>query len=193
MAYATAADVEIYLGTPFVGDQEDAATLGVAAASDHIDRVTGRTWVAGTVTGEVQQVYRDAYGYQSWTRLSRPPVTAISSLAVRSLYLGATSTVLTSPSGYDLVDPATGLVLVNATAGDMVTVTYTSSPTVPSDIKEATIMLAAEWLSVALSSASSMTYSKIKAGSAELTFRDVDMPPRAKLILDSYRSGLVFA
>jgi hypothetical protein len=38
-----------------------------------------------------------------------------------------------------------------------------------------------------------MTYSKIKAGTVELTFRDVDMPPRAKLILDGYRSGLVFA
>lgn len=192
MGYATAADVEVYLNAAFVGDQEDAATLGVEAASDHIDRVTGRTWVAGTVTGEVQTVYRGLRAYQGQIRLDRPPVTAISSLSVRSPYLGATSTILASPATYELLDPATGLVLVSAREGDIATATYTSSPTVPDDIKQATVMLAAEWLAVALSS-SSMTYSKIKAGSVELTFRDVDMPPRAKLILDGYRSGLVFA
>lgn len=188
MAYATAADVEVFLNQPFVGDQEDAATALVAAASDHVDRYTGRTWVAATVTGEVQTV-RDGR-----IRLDRAPVASVASLAVRAPYLGATPLTLTSPTGYELIDAATGLLLVSAATGDLATVTYTTTPVVPADIKQAVVMLAASWLSPGLN-AQGRTYSKIRAGSAELTFRDTDLPtpPGVAAILDGYRSGLVFA
>ncbi len=188
MPYAEAADVEIYLNTPFVGDQEDAATALVAAASAYVDRYTGRTWVAATVTGEVRTAY------DGLVRLTRAPVASVSSVSVRGAYLGAASSVLVAGTGYELLDATRGLLAVDAYDGQLATVTYVTAPTVPDDIKQAAVILAASWLSPGLN-AQGRTFSKIKAGSAELVYRDTDLPlpPAAAAILDGYRAGLVFA
>jgi hypothetical protein len=186
MAYALAADVETYLGKAFQGDQEDAATALVAAASSYVDRVAGRTWVSGTITGEVRTVW------DGQIRLSRVPVTSVASVVVRTPRASSAPVTLTAGTTYDILDATRGILAVNAWDGSLATVTYTAAPTVPDDIKQVVVMLAAQWLSVALSP-SGLTLSKLEAGTAKLTFRDDEIPARAKAILDAYRAALAFA
>jgi len=189
MAYASDTDLELALGSAFEGDQDEVAARLVEAASDYVDRYTGRSWVAGTVTGEVQTVR------SGLVRLDRRPISTVTTVSKRGVYLGATPTVLTSPTGYEIINAAEGQLLVNATDGDIVTTTYTTAPTVPDDIKQAVILLALAWLGGTIDPASTI-FSKIKAGSAELTYRDnadAPVPPAVKAILDGYRPSFRFA
>lgn len=188
MAYATLAEVTTFLGESLSAEAEDAAAELLEAASRFVDRVTGRTWVAGTVTAELQQA-RDGL-----IRLDRAPVSGVTLVRTRPLSLSASWTTLTSPTGYELINPTEGQILVNASDGAIVEVTYTSNPTVPDDIKAATKMLVAHWVQAAVSP-TGLNLSKLKAGSAELTFRDRTdgLPAEVREILNSYTSGLAFA
>ena len=96
--------------------------------------------------------------------------------------------------GYDILDPSRGRIAVSAVDGSLATVTYTMAPVVPDDIRQATAMLAAHWSTGAVDASGSI-FSKIKAGSAELTYRDPpdDLPLDIKAILDGYRSVFAFA
>ena len=188
-AYATATEVEEALGSPFTGDQAAVAARLVEAASDYVDRYTGRSWVAVTVTGEIQ------VARHGLVRLDRRPISTVTTVSKRGVYLGATPTTLTSPTGYEIINAAEGQLLVNATDGDIVTVTYATAPTVPDDIKQAVILLALSWLGGTINP-SGQTYSKLKAGSVELTYRDnadAPVPPSVKAILDGYRPAINFA
>lgn len=193
MAYCQLSDVTTFLGESLSAEAEDAADALREAASKFVDRYTGRSWVAGTVTGEVQRASRGADG-QGMIRLDRPPVGSVSSVSARSPYLGAASATLLAGSGYELIDAVEGLLYVGVAAGDLVTVTYTTAPVVPDDIKAATTMLVAHWARSA-TDATGMIFSKIKAGSAELTYREQaeTLPADVKAILDGYRPAVAFA
>ena len=191
MAYALAADVALFLGRTLSADQTTEATALLAAASAYVDRYTGQTWVAATVTGEIQTV-RDGM-----IRLDRRPISGVTTVSVRGVYLGASSTVLTSPTGYEIINAAEGQLLIGANDGAMATVTYTAAPTVPDDIEQATIMLASYWLGAAITPAG-LVYSKIKSDEEELTYRnandkDTPIPPSVQAILNGYRSAFAFA
>ena len=188
MAYATTNDVTTLVPSLSGTGAEDAAAALLEAASDFVDRYTGRTWVAGTVTGEVRTIRLGEI------RTTRHPVTGVTSLAVRAPVVGAASTVLVAGSTYDVLDAAIGRIAVLAVDGSLVTISYTTGPIVPDDIKAVTAMLAGHWSRGAVDNSGSI-FSKIKAGSAELTYREqTDVMPRdIKAILDGYRAAINFA
>lgn len=194
MAYATLADVESFVGpTGLSDDAFDAASGLLEAASDFIDRYTGKTWAPGTVAGEVHRAYRDSTGGQVQIVLARPPVGSISSVSYRSAYLGATPVVLLAGTGYELIEATRGLVFVNVAHGDLVTVTYASAPTVPDDIKAATAMLAVHWARTA-QDPTALTLAKLEAGTARLTYREVtDLPADIKALLTAHAPAFAFA
>lgn len=193
MAYATVADVETFVGPSGLSDDAfDAANGLLEAASKYVDRYTGKTWVAGTVAGEVQRAYRGTGG-EMQIILDRPPVAGISSVTARSPYLGAASAVLLNGSGYELIDASTGLLFVATAHGDLVTVTYASAPTVPDDIKAATAMLAVHWARTA-QDPTALTLAKLEAGTARLTYREVeDLPADIKGLLVAHAPAFAFA
>src|SRR4051794_29611342 len=92
-------------------DAEDAAAALVAAASDFVDRYTGRTWVGGTVTGEVHTVSRGRI------RLDRAPISGVTLLTVVAPYIGSVPETLAAGVGYQILDPTAGVILVSAAAG----------------------------------------------------------------------------
>ena len=188
MAYATITDVTTLVPSLSGTDAEDAAQAVLEGASDFVDRYTGRTWTSGTVTGEVLTVVRGE------VRTRRPPITAITALSVRSPVVGASTEVLTAGIGYDLLDPSVGRIAVSYPDGYLATVSYTMAPVVPDDIKQATAMLSAHWARGAVDASGSI-FSKIKAGSAELTYREQteSLPMDVKAILDGYRLAFAFA
>ena len=189
MAYATIDDVMLLVPSLSGTDAEDAALAVLEAASDAVDRYTGRSWVAGTVTGE-EQIVRTGQ-----ITLARAPISGVSSLSVTAPYIGATAVVMTAGTGYRVYSLTRGIVLVEAADESMATVTYTAAPgAVPDDIRQATAMLAAHWARGAVDASGSI-FSKIKAGSVELTYREQteSMPIDIRTILAGYRPAFAFA
>lgn len=189
MAYCTVDDVTLLVPSLSGTDAEDAAAALVEAASDFVDGYTGRSWVAGTVTGEVQTVRSGRI------TLDRAPISGITVLSVIAPYIGAAAQVMVAGTGYQILDVTQGLVLVAASDDSRATVTYTAAPgTVPDDIKQATAMLAAHWAGSAVDNSGAI-FSKIKAGSAELTYREtaLSLPANVEAILDGYRPAVVMA
>lgn len=189
--YCSAASLATYLGRALTATEAAAATAACAAATDFIDKYTGRTWQSTTVTDEIQQ----AVG--GMIRLDRRPIVSVSAVAKRGVYLGASSTTLTSPSGYEVINPVEGQLLVNAVDGEIVTVSYTTTA-VPDDIVLAANVIAASYLiSAPAASLQTRGIQKLKAGTAEITYDPIDrsqpVPPTAYALLAAYRSGFAFA
>lgn len=187
-AYCTIDDVETLVPSLAGTDASDAAEAALEGVSRFIDRYTGRSWAAMTVTGEVQTVRSGEIRTAYW------PLTVVTSLAVRSPVVGASSAVLLAGTGYDVLDAAIGRIAVSAADNSLVTIGYTTGPTVPADITQAAAMLAAHWSRGAVDASGSI-FSKIKAGSVELVYRDQaeSLPLDIKTILDGYRSAFAFA
>jgi hypothetical protein len=191
LAYATIDDVETLMPSLSGTAAAAAAEALLAAASDFVDGYVGRSWVAGTVTGEVQIVRCGQI------QLDRYPISGVTTIVIGPAYIGAQPRTLVANSTYQILDLTRGIVLVSASDDDRATVTYTAAPgTVPDDIKQATAMLAAYWARPAVDS-SGMIFSKIKAGSAELTYREQNetllMPMDIKAILSGHRQPVVVA
>lgn len=189
--YCSAASLATYLGRALTATETASAAAACAAATDFIDGYVGRTWQSTTVTGEIQQ----AKG--GMVRLDRRPIVSVSSVTKRGVYLGASSTTLTSPSGYEVINAAEGQLLVNAVDGDMITVSYATSG-VPDDIALAANVLAAGYLiSTPAASLQTRGIQKLKAGSAEITYDPIDksvsVPPAAYAILANYRAASAFS
>ena len=189
MAYCSLADVTTLMGDSMSAEAEDAAAALLEGASDFVDRYTGRSFTSGTVTGEVHPVYRGQI------TLDTSPIASITTLTVTSPYIGAVPVTMLADTGYQILDASRGLVLVAGSDNDRATVTYvTALGAVPDDIKTATAMLVAYW-SRSATDATALIFSKIKAGSAELTYREVtqEVPFDVKAILDGYRPAFAFA
>lgn len=190
-SYADASSLSTYLGRALTAAETASATSACAAATDFIDAYTGRTWQSTTVTGEIQQ----AKG--GMVRLDRRPIVSVTSVTKRGVYLGASATTLTSPTGYEVINAAEGQLLVNAVDGDLITVSYTTSG-VPDDIALAANVLAAGYLiSAPAMSLQARGIQKLKAGSAEITYDPLDkslsVPPAAYAILENYRAASAFS
>lgn len=184
-AYCTPDSLELYLGRALTNAESDSATGACLGATAYIDKVLGRSWQSATITGEIQQA-RDGM-----IRLDQRPIATVTSVTTRGVYLGASSTVLTSPTGYELINAVEGQLLVNASDGDIVTVSYTVSGGVPADIALAADIIAAAYaVSGSAESGAARGIQKLKAGSAEITYDPIDkamaIPPRAQEILDTY-------
>lgn len=190
MAYATVADVTTLVPSLENTPAEDAAAALLEAASDYVDRYTGRSWVPGTVTAE-EQVVRGGR-----ITLSRRPITGVTAISVVAPSIGGVSSAYVAGSTYRVYSLERGVVLVEAADDSMATVTYTTAPTVPDDIKQATAMLAAAWAGAAVDNSGSI-FEKIKAGTVELVYREQTaeqlLPNNVKAILDGYRPAFAFA
>lgn len=190
--YCDAADLATYLGRALTSTEASAASAACAAATDYIDAFTGRSWQSSTITGEIQTAR------SGLVRLDHRPVATVTSVTKRGVYLGATSTTLTSPTGYEIINAAEGQLLVNAIDGDLVTVTYTTSGGVPDDIALAANIIAAGYLIAApAASLQARGIQKLKSGDDEITFdpiaKDLPIPPTAYALLAGYRPVFGFA
>jgi hypothetical protein len=164
MAYCTADEVNILLGSSLSPEAEDAALGVVEGVSSLIDLYTGQSWVSGAVADEVHVVS----GGQ--VRLARPPVSAVSAVSVTDPYIGAVPVVLVSGVGYQLINPSSGLVLVSAADGAVATVSYTAAPgTVPAHINLAAQVLSAHCIRYAIDP-TGFTLAQLQAGTATLTY-----------------------
>lgn len=204
--YATAQLVADELGRALtVAQQAQAATL-IEEAEALVDRVTGRAWLVASPATETH-VLTSPVVY-----LERTPVAAVTSVSVRSSAIGAASTALVDGVGYELLDPANGVLalssypltdVVNGSAyspGTIATITYTyTSPLpVPADIQGVVTRMVANRMRGRLDP--SMTGVKsvsVGQGDLALTYRDdAGTGPGVSdddlAILRSYR-GLVFA
>lgn len=189
--YCSAASLATFLQRALTAAETASAAAACAAATDFIDGYTGRSWQSTTITGEIQQ----ARG--GLIRLDHRPVSSVTTVTKRGVYLGAASTTLTSPTGYEVINAAEGQLLVNAVDGDLITVTYVTSG-VPDDVALAANIIAASYLIAApAASLKARGVQKLKAGSAEITYDPIDrerpIPPTAYALLAGYRSTFAFA
>ena len=128
-------------------------------------------------------------------RVDKTPISGVTSVSVQPSYIGAQPRTLVAGTTYQLQDKRHGRVLVSATDGDVATITYTHAPeALPEDIAKASAMLTAHWIRNAIDP-TALTLAKLKAGSAELTYREYTegWPADVKAILDGYGPAFVMA
>jgi hypothetical protein len=134
----------------------------IAQAEAFIDRYTARAWaVVSPIVDELHTV-TGRYLY-----LKSAPVTAITSLSIRTDAVGALDAPLVAGTAYELIDAANGIVLlssaghpygydvvVNTTdyARYIAKVSYTTTSPVPGDIQRAATLLVAQWFQGRLNS-----------------------------------------
>jgi hypothetical protein len=111
------------------------------AAENWIDIRTGRSWLEGTVTDEPHTLSGDF----ALVWLRRSPVTAITQVTGRTLWVGSTVTTLPS-TGYELIDPLRGKVLISSGFyNSQLAISYTTNVPLPADIQLAATLLVASW------------------------------------------------
>jgi hypothetical protein len=200
-AYCTPESLELYLGRALTDAESDSATGACLAATDFIDRYTGRSWQGTTITGELQTVRGPT------VRLDWRPVASVTSVTARSLTVGATARVLVAGTDYELLDPLNGILLVNAPydiittttiAGTVLAVTYVTGAVVPAAISLAANIIAAAYaVGGSAASGAGRGIQKLEAGSAKITYdpieKTVAIPPTAYELLAAYRPAVAFA
>lgn len=194
MPYTTHAKVSAFLGVTLTAGQQSLVTDALEpAVSAYIDRFTGRSWGgASPVTGEQHTVLGGV------VYLKNRPVTAITAATVRTLSIGSEPSALAEGS-YDLVDAANGVLLVSATDGALLSVSYThAATTAPADIQHAATMLVAAQLHDALLSDPSLRGVKqyaVGSGDLSITFDTQQSASYASGALDmlKLRRSFVFS
>jgi hypothetical protein len=197
MAYTDADTVALHLGRTLTVDQEAQVDALVPAATAWIDARTNRSWeLTAPITGEAHALYGPCL------YLKQAPVASVEAVSVRSLTPGATARTLTAGVDYELLDAATGLVLI----GTYYTVDYRASvdytPAVPLDgrIALAATMLVAAWLRPALDGITGDIQSYRIGQDLQVTYRDPGtgtvrgVPDDVVTLVDQCRRGVpVFA
>lgn len=144
--YSDVAAVELHLNRTLTAAQEARAYSLLEAAEAFIDSESGAAWLVTSPVANEQHILDGPLLY-----LANKPITAVSSLSVRSPYVGSEWTALTAGSGYEVLDATRGLLhLSSGYAGWLVRVTYTLASPVHPLIREAATQLVAFWLRPAL-------------------------------------------
>lgn len=171
--------------------------LLIEAAENWVDRRTSRSWLNVTITGEPHQLYGD----RPLLWLRRSPVLALTAVTARTMW--ANSTIQTLPTtAYELIDAARGKVLVSTSYyNSLLLFSYTTDIPVPADIKLATTLLVASWVTPMIQGDVSIQ-GGIKSYSIgqdlSVTFQDADKtmalsaPVEVLRLLEPYRT-LAFA
>jgi hypothetical protein len=152
--YTTATLVAKELGRDLTAPQLDECQDLVEQAEAWIDRAAGDAWMVSSPTVNELHTVTGPVVY-----LRNRPVSAITSLSVRPFTVGSVSTALVQGTGYELLDPAAGLVSLlpswDALAvgygragylGYLLTVSYTTATPAPGDIQRAATLLVAHWM-----------------------------------------------
>jgi hypothetical protein len=164
-AYTSADQIEAALGVTFTPEQAQQADQLAEAITLYIDRYTGRSWqTVSPVTGEVCTLVvphpGDTYGLTfgalaaglAHCYLAHPPVSAVTSVGLRTRWPNAPISVL-DPSAWELLDAAHGVLTVpsygyGALIGwygvkALAVVDYAYTDAVPADISLAATMIGA--------------------------------------------------
>lgn len=133
------------LAVTLTSDQQTACDDLISAAEDFIDKATGRSWIVASPATEVVTVPDNGVVY-----LANRPVSAITSVTVRSATIGDTNRLLVAGTDYELLNPTTGFLLIAVGAGQIATIAYThtnAAGALPKDVQRAATLLTAFWLS----------------------------------------------
>jgi hypothetical protein len=166
--YCSSDDVSAQLGGSLTTLQAQHVSSSIQAASGWVESYCNRVWNGSTVTGEQHVVTGD----RIWLR--QTPVDEITTVTVRAPTISGSERTLTDGTDYRLTQAALGAVLVSATCGDLLTVTYTVVADVPEEVKTATAMLAASWLPSSGSAASLSGVSSVQVGQLRVQYGDAD-------------------
>lgn len=152
MTYCSVTDVENVLQRDPTSAELTLLPGLVATASEWIDQYTGRSYAPQSLINETQRIYGPLI------YLRQKPVASIQAVRMRLPYAGAATWALTSPTGYELLDPAAGRMTVGwqiqfpsdiqdtSWYNYLLEVDYTVSAAVPARVTQAAAMLAAHWL-----------------------------------------------
>lgn len=206
--YTTNALVGEELGRSLTVGQQTQADGLIEEAEALVDGLTGRAWAtASPVVAELHVVQgRIVY-------LDHPPVSAVQAVTIRSAAIGAVPSTLVAGVGYELLDAANGILAIGGYSsvdvvaggaygsadltlggfyalGALVAVTYTASVPVPADIRRATTMLVARWMTPRLDPAMHALESvSVAQNDLTLRYRDMqaDVPDAIMTILRRHR------
>lgn len=192
-AYTDATKIAAYLGVTLTAPQIVQAGVLAQAASDWIDRYTGKTWQATSpVTDEMHTLARDR------VYLNSRPVATITTVKTRAAaFVGFGWTTLAA-SQYELLDGANGVLLIrgwSASSDELVQVTYTHTTNpAPSVIGLAASMIAAAWLSQSMRP-NTQGVDSISVGQGDIQVKFAasrgNVPQEALAILNGYRSVVI--
>ncbi len=206
LSYCTSQQIQDYLGKTLSASQLIEADVLAAAATEHCDRLTHRTWQnTGSVASELVGVEGP------FIFLKHRPVVAITNMTAQDISVSAPVLPLVSGVDYRLVDAAAGMVtmmnwwnlwitnnrdtirdIAGSHLGKLVSVDYTTSEAVPKDIVLAATMIAADWLQPTMTPEMS-GYKQISiSGAVSVTMADRAVPALVTEILAGYRK-MVFA
>lgn len=186
-AYTDAAKIAAYLGLTLTAGQQTQAGVMADAATAWVERRTGRSWQAAAVADEAHEVIDGA------VYLHRA-VTAVASVKVRARTVDAIVTTL-GTDAWELLDAASGVLLVVAESEVLALVSYTPASTVPADIQLAATMVASSWLQPSLApQTEGIESASVGQSDAQVKFRAERgaVPAKALEILREY-TRLAFA
>lgn len=204
--YSTSALVQDELGRTLTAPQFAMIDGLLESAEAMIDRYTGRAWLlTSPVTDELHVLIAPII------YLTNTPVATVSAVSIRSSAIGAAWTALVAGSGFELLDPAAGVLeLSSYPLSDVVTrpayspgnlarvsYTFTSPSPVPADVRRAATLLVASWMTDRLDPASAAYESvSVAQGDIAITYKaDTStggLPDQVAAILRSWRR-VVFA
>jgi hypothetical protein len=160
--------VASYLNATFDAGQDAEAEALIEAAEQWVDVTTAQAWEVTSPSTEVQMVPRDGL-----VRLRNRPVTAITSVTVRTNAIGSESTTLTEDETYELLDATKGVLAVGSYSGYRATVIYTHTTPAPEIVALATKMLVGYWMRPLLGGDAQGVKSYSVGGELSVTYQDV--------------------
>jgi hypothetical protein len=192
MAYTSVAAVSQVVGQTLEGFASQRANQLLSVADAFIDSRTGHPWNTTVAVTDELHVPAGEYVY-----LTRRPVASVTSVRVRSPYLGSTLTTLTAATQYELVDAPNGRLYVPGYSGWLLYATYV--PNVPNHplIGEAAAQLVAHWLRPTLDGVSGEVKSYSVGQELSVTFRDpgtgtvLGVPSEIVALIDQAAGGAV--
>lgn len=205
MAYTDVARLAQHLGRTLTADQIIEAGRLITAAQAWIDGRTGTPWE------QVAPVIERHTLSGPQVQLRQRPVLTVDGVTLRSLTLNAVPETLLPGSGYELIDPTLGVVLIlpgyagygygyGGAAAWLATITYTPNVVLDARIALAATQLVAYWLRPALEGIAGDIKSYSVGQELQVTFRDPadgsvrGIPDDVVALVDSARTPeLVFA
>jgi hypothetical protein len=197
--YTTATLVAKELGRDLTAPQLDECADLISQAEDWIDNQTGRSWLVTSVSNELHTVTGP------FLYLNTRPVAAISSLTVRPYTVAAAETVLGSGTGYELIDPQTGLVSLapswdvavvgygrSSYIGWLLKASYTATVPLPGDVQRGATLLVAHWMLPRLDPDRAGVDSYSIGGELMVKLRKDDIPDEVMRLING-REAIIFA
>lgn len=171
-SYTDATTIAMHLGTTWTTDaQVVAADAAAAAVTQWIDDYKGQSWQSAEILSEYHRTPLPGPGWQDGGTLylKTRPVVSVEEVRRRPLLVGSTPVVLDA-TDWELLDGASGVLLVKAQWDDLLCVDYTVSARPPANIGLAATLLAARYLAP-LTQPGSHGLESVSVGQGELSVR----------------------